>query len=61
MNLRDMHKWNRVALLKHLWNLARSKENMWVKWVHSYYLKNKDMFTAAIFMHVIWSFKKIIK
>ena len=61
INLKDMHKWNKAALSKHLWNLAQNKENMCVKWVHSYYLKNKDVFIVPISMHAFWSFKKIIK
>ena len=28
LNLRDMYKWNKAAMLKHLWNLAQKKDNL---------------------------------
>ncbi|CAO2834641.1 unnamed protein product [Amaranthus hypochondriacus] len=61
LNLRDMYLWNRVAILKQLWNLACNKENLWVKWVHSYYLKTQRIQDLRPSIHASWSFKKIIK
>nr|QIA97952.1 hypothetical protein AP_R.00g000480-v1.0.a3 [Amaranthus palmeri] len=61
LNLRDMYQWNRVAILKHLWNIAVKKDNLWVKWVHSYYVKDRNLNEVRPSIHASWSFKKIIK
>ena len=61
LNLKDMYIWNKSAMLKHLWNIARQKDNLWVKWVHSYYMKLPDVKNVKVSIHASWSFKKIIK
>lgn len=58
--LRDMYNWNKAALLKHLWNLARNKDNLWVKWVHNYYMKSQDVQNVTVSIHASRSFQKII-
>ena len=60
LNLKDMYNWNKAAMLKQLWNIARKKENLWVKWVHSYYLKLQDVTEVQVSIHASWLFKKII-
>ena len=59
--MKDMYNWNKAAMLKHLWNIARKKDNLWVKWVHSYYMKLHDVTNVKVPIHALWSFKKIIK
>ena len=61
LNMKDMYKWNKAEMLKQLWNIASKKENLWVKWVHSYYMKNQEIQTANVSIHASWSYKKIIK
>ena len=56
-NLRDMYIWNKATMLKHLWNLARKKNNLWV---HSYYMKLEEVHNVKVSIHASWSFKKII-
>ena len=29
LNLIDMYKWNKASILKHLWNIASKKDNLW--------------------------------
>ena len=48
-------------MLKHLWNLARKKDNLWVKWVYIYYMKSQKVHDVRVSIHASWSFKKIIK
>ena len=48
-------------MLKHLWNIARKKDNLWVKWVHSYYMKRQEVTEMKVPSHASWCFKKIIK
>ncbi|XP_019261681.1 PREDICTED: uncharacterized protein LOC109239557 [Nicotiana attenuata] len=42
LNVTDLNTWNRAALLKHLWNLGKKKDKLWIKWVHAYYIKGRE-------------------
>lgn len=39
LNFYDLGRWNKVCLMKILWNLCRKNDSLWVRWVHSYYIK----------------------
>ncbi|GJZ79310.1 hypothetical protein Tco_0644147 [Tanacetum coccineum] len=34
LGLRDFGTWNKVLLIKNLWNIAAGKNTLWVKWVN---------------------------
>lgn len=42
-NITCMKTWNIAAICKLLWNLAQKKDKVWVRWVHAYYIKGKDL------------------
>lgn len=41
--MRDCKKWNKAMLLKILWDIHSNKSNLWIKWIHVYYLRGKDI------------------
>ncbi|XP_030505297.2 uncharacterized protein LOC115720282 [Cannabis sativa] len=34
--------WNEAALFKHVWSIVTKKDNLWIKWVHSVYIKQGE-------------------
>ncbi|XP_070019933.1 uncharacterized protein [Nicotiana sylvestris] len=32
LNIVDIYTWNKAAILKHLWNLCKKKDRLWVQW-----------------------------
>ncbi|XP_056688387.1 uncharacterized protein [Spinacia oleracea] len=58
-NLRDLTIWNKAAVLKHCWALSQKQDRLWIKWVHMYYVKNKDFWTMSIPNGLTWSLRKI--
>lgn len=34
---------NKAAMMKYLWDIARKKDSLWVKWCHIYMLRNKSL------------------
>lgn len=38
-NLTCIKLWNQAAICKLLWNIAKKKDKLWVKWVHEFYIK----------------------
>ncbi|VFQ73367.1 unnamed protein product [Cuscuta campestris] len=43
LGLRDSYTWNQAFLVKNLWNIASRKDTLWVKWVHSVYLRGREI------------------
>lgn len=40
--------WNKACLLKLLWNLCGKADNLWMKWIHSYYIPVDQILEAPI-------------
>ncbi|XP_019236742.1 PREDICTED: uncharacterized protein LOC109216980 [Nicotiana attenuata] len=38
-NLLNIRVWNRAAITNVYWDLAQKKDKVWIKWIHTYYIK----------------------
>lgn len=47
-NLKDLITWNTAAVIKHCWALSMKQDRLRVKWVHMYYIKQKDSWTMPV-------------
>ncbi|KAH1256677.1 putative ribonuclease H protein [Glycine max] len=56
----NLQVWNIVSLMKCLWNICRNSENLWVMWVHTYYLKGNDAIAAFVRPNSSWILKNIM-
>lgn len=45
LGLRDSKTWNKAILLRILWDIHSNKNNLWIKWIHVYYLKDRDVWS----------------
>ncbi|XP_021723915.1 uncharacterized protein LOC110691302 [Chenopodium quinoa] len=59
LGIRDCEKWNKAALGKFVWKVAMKKDSLWVKWVNSVYLHNRDWWTYSPKNSDGWAWKKI--
>ena len=41
IGLINMRVWNRAAIAKLCWDLANKEDKLWIKWVHTYYIKGQ--------------------
>lgn len=48
-------------MAKLLWNLCGKKDNLWIKWVHTYYFKGEDLLNVQLSQNVSWIIKAIMK
>lgn len=48
LNIVDPERWNYACILKVLWNLHNEADNLWVRWVHTYYVKGDQMMNVPI-------------
>ncbi|XP_058725538.1 uncharacterized protein LOC131596817 [Vicia villosa] len=53
--------WNIVSLLKCLWNICCKADNMWVKWIHNYYIKGDDVMSTVVKKDSTWIYKSIMQ
>jgi len=59
LNILDIYSWNKVALCKLLWAISAKKDTLWIQWVHSYYVKEKDVMVIDTPKQACWIVKKI--
>ncbi|XP_056690170.1 uncharacterized protein [Spinacia oleracea] len=59
LNLKDLTVWNKSAVIKHCWALAMKQDRLWIKWIHVYYVKNKDFWSMDIPEGLTWSLRKV--
>lgn len=43
LNLVDLELQNHTFLLKLLWNIEEKQDNLWVRWIHAFYLKHDSV------------------
>lgn len=60
LNIIDLTLWNKITMLKLLWNLSGKSNSMWVR-IHTYYLKYDDLVTIGIKINTSWIVKAILK
>ncbi|XP_060178666.1 uncharacterized protein LOC132608897 [Lycium barbarum] len=60
LNILDIYTWNQAAIRKMLWNICRKKDTLWVKWIHTYYVKTGEIWNTKV-AKVSWMVKKILK
>ncbi|XP_060182758.1 uncharacterized protein LOC132612661 [Lycium barbarum] len=60
LNLINVQIWNKASIAKPYWDLARKSDKLWIRWIHSYYLKGEQLATALIPKQTSWMVRKII-
>ncbi|XP_074313986.1 uncharacterized protein LOC141649190 [Silene latifolia] len=57
----DLRRWNVAAVGKYVWWLMNKKDHLWVKWVHSIYLKGMDWTVYKPSQGSSWAWKRICR
>ncbi|XP_058763491.1 uncharacterized protein LOC131636928 [Vicia villosa] len=61
MNLIDLSFWNRATMCKMLWNICGKKDVLWIRWVHMFYIRNRDVDTYQPNSSCSWILKAVFK
>jgi len=61
LGLQRVASWNRVAIMKHIWNLFINAGSLWVAWIHANLLKGKCFWTVKIPQESTWGWREILK
>lgn len=43
LGFQNLEIWNRAECMKHIWDVDKKKDNLWLRWVHHIYLRGKDV------------------
>lgn len=46
---------NRANMTKHLWDLVRKKDSLWVKWCHRFTINNQSLWTCKYLQNASWT------
>ncbi|XP_009790510.1 uncharacterized protein [Nicotiana sylvestris] len=60
-NLLNIRVWNRVTITNADWDLAQKKDKMWIKWIHTYYIKGQSILEMNLPQQASWMVRKIIE
>lgn len=61
LGLMNLQLWNRAAILKLGWDLANKKDTLWIKWIHSMYIKQQQIHNIKIPNQASWMVRKILE
>ncbi|KAL2943828.1 hypothetical protein RDABS01_032175 [Bienertia sinuspersici] len=61
LGIRSLVHWNTAAVGKHVWAIAQKKDNLWVRWVHTIYIKDTEWRTYAPTQICSWVWKSFCK
>lgn len=61
LGIRNFELWNRAAMFKHFWAVAKKKDNMWVKWIHHVYVKEGDIWGIKAHVDSSYRWKKLLE
>lgn len=53
--------WNKACMVKHLWDFSRDPNSLWLRWMHTYYIKNQCLGSCNVPIMSSGNFKKIMK
>ncbi|XP_045815732.1 uncharacterized protein LOC123909010 [Trifolium pratense] len=61
MSATSQKDWNRANLTKLLWNIHNKADSLWIRWIHSYYIKHDQLMTMPVKPSCSWILKAILK
>ncbi|CAK8530499.1 unnamed protein product [Lathyrus sativus] len=48
LNVMNLEMWNSMFVIKLLWNIYAKSDDLWVRWLHAYYLRHEDILTRMV-------------
>ncbi|XP_060972513.1 uncharacterized protein LOC133038396 [Cannabis sativa] len=60
IGFKRVREWNMAAMVKYIWAVAKKEYSLWVKWVHTVYIKEKNWWCDSIPIHGSWYWRKLV-
>ncbi|KAI8530160.1 hypothetical protein RHMOL_Rhmol11G0033800 [Rhododendron molle] len=53
-------EWNMAVMLRHLWAFCKKADTLWIKWVHSFIIKEQCLWTMEVPRDASWTMRKLL-
>lgn len=60
LGIKKLEDWNRAAMSKYIWAIANRQESLWMRWVHSVYIRKDDWWNYKASIHASWYWRKLV-
>lgn len=60
LGLKPLRFMNEALMTKHLWNVICKKDSLWVKWIHTYRVKGRNIWNDVSSVNGSWNWNQII-
>ncbi|VFQ62431.1 unnamed protein product [Cuscuta campestris] len=61
LRFRNLNAWNKALVMKLNWDIANKKDNLWVRWIHSRYIKGMEFWNYNPKQDTCYYWKRMIK
>ncbi|XP_042045739.1 uncharacterized protein LOC121792017 [Salvia splendens] len=61
LGFQDLEAWNKALLARNLWNIHTKTDSLWIKWIHSEFLKNRTLWEWMIRSRDSPLFKRLLE
>ena len=62
LGIKRITEWNKIALLKHIWNLCNDSDgSIWSPWIRSNLLRGRNFWIIKTLENCSWAWGKILK
>lgn len=60
LNLINLTIWNKAAIAKTCWDLSHKRDKLWIRWIHAYYIRGKEIHDINISARACWMVRMIL-
>ena len=60
LGVRKLEKFTVALMSSHIWKILTHKETLWVRWIHSYKLKNRSFWDIPMGANISWDWRKLL-
>jgi len=61
LGLKNLEVWNRISILRHIWNLFACASSIWIAWIKMYLLKGRSFWSVNIPQDCSWCWRSLLK
>lgn len=61
LGLRMLKTWNKASMMRHLWAICMKADTLWIKWIHTFILRNQSVWRVKIPQEASWTVRKLLK
>uniref|UniRef100_A0A803P4I7 Reverse transcriptase zinc-binding domain-containing protein n=1 Tax=Cannabis sativa TaxID=3483 RepID=A0A803P4I7_CANSA len=60
LGIKKLEEWNKAAICKYIWAISNKQESLWLRWVHSVYIKKQEWWSFSASVHFSFYWKKMV-